>query len=112
MQKKTIGTSQIRVSLKQSPCRTIRHAALKTLNRDLGTVGTLCHTEFIVDPNTVQTIRSLHTTGPDETHTARHRITLSETKNRFFSHRYLIEVYETNRMSHVPLLYDVVNLLN
>ena len=32
-------------------------------------------------------------------------------KSKFFSHRYLIEVYETNRMSHVPHLYDVVNLL-
>ena len=32
-------------------------------------------------------------------------------KSKFFSHRYLIEFYETNRMSHVPHLYDVVNLL-
>ena len=32
-------------------------------------------------------------------------------KSKFFSHRYLIEIYETNRMSHVPHLYDVVNLL-
>ena len=32
-------------------------------------------------------------------------------KSKFFSHRCLIEFYETNRMSHVPLLYDVVNLL-
>ena len=32
-------------------------------------------------------------------------------KIEFFSHRYLIEFYETNRMSHVPHLYDVVNLL-
>ena len=33
-------------------------------------------------------------------------------KIEFFSHRYFIEFYETNRMSHVPHLYDVVNLLN
>ena len=32
-------------------------------------------------------------------------------KSKFFSHRYLIELYETNRMSHVPHLYDIVNLL-
>ena len=32
-------------------------------------------------------------------------------KSKFFSHRYLIEFYETNRTSHVPHLYDVVNLL-
>ena len=32
-------------------------------------------------------------------------------KIEIFSHRYLIEFYETNRMSHVPHLYDVVNLL-
>ena len=32
-------------------------------------------------------------------------------KIEIFSHRYLIEFYETNRMSHVPRLYDVVNLL-
>ena len=32
-------------------------------------------------------------------------------KSKFFSHRYSIEFYETNRMSHVPHLYDVVNLL-
>ena len=32
-------------------------------------------------------------------------------KSNFFSHRCLIEFYETNRMSHVPHLYDVVNLL-
>ena len=32
-------------------------------------------------------------------------------KSKFFSHRNLIEFYETNRMSHVPHLYDVVNLL-
>ena len=32
-------------------------------------------------------------------------------KSKFFSHRYLTEFYETNRMSHVPHLYDVVNLL-
>ena len=32
-------------------------------------------------------------------------------KIEFFSHRYLIEFYETNRISHVPHLYDVVNLL-
>ena len=30
---------------------------------------------------------------------------------RIFSHRYLIEFYETNRMSHVPHLYDIVILL-
>ena len=32
-------------------------------------------------------------------------------KSKFFSHDYLIKFYETNRMSHVPHLYDVVNLL-
>ena len=32
-------------------------------------------------------------------------------KSKFFSHLYLIEFYETNRMSHLPHLYDVVNLL-
>ena len=32
-------------------------------------------------------------------------------KLKYFSHCYLIEFYETNRMSHVPLLYDVVKLL-
>ena len=32
-------------------------------------------------------------------------------KSKFFSRRYLIEFHETNRMSHVPHLYDVVNLL-
>ena len=32
-------------------------------------------------------------------------------KLNFFSHRYLIEFYETNRMSHVPHLYDVVEVL-
>ena len=32
-------------------------------------------------------------------------------KSKFFSHRYLIEFYERNRMSHVPHLYNVVNLL-
>ena len=32
-------------------------------------------------------------------------------KSNSFSHRYLIEFYETNRMSYVPHLYDVVNLL-
>ena len=32
-------------------------------------------------------------------------------KSKFFSHRYLIEFYETNRMSHVLHLYDIVNLL-
>ena len=32
-------------------------------------------------------------------------------KSKFFSHRYLIEFYETNRMGHFPHLYDVVNLL-
>ena len=32
-------------------------------------------------------------------------------KSKFFSHRYLIEFHETNRISHVPHLYDVVNLL-
>ena len=31
--------------------------------------------------------------------------------SKVFSHRHLIEFYETNRMSHVPHLYDVVNLL-
>ena len=31
-------------------------------------------------------------------------------KSNFFSHPYLIEFYETNRMSHFPHLYDVVNL--
>ena len=30
---------------------------------------------------------------------------------KFFSHRYLIEFHETNRMSHVPHLYDIVILL-
>ena len=32
-------------------------------------------------------------------------------KIEIFSHRYLMEFYETNRMSHVPHLYDVINLL-
>ena len=32
-------------------------------------------------------------------------------KSKFFSHRYLIEFYQTNRMSHVPHLYEVINLL-
>ena len=32
-------------------------------------------------------------------------------KSKFFSHRYLIEFYETNRMSHVSHLYDVINPL-
>ena len=31
-------------------------------------------------------------------------------KIEIFSRRYLIEFYETNRMSHVPHLYDSVNL--
>ena len=34
-----------------------------------------------------------------------------EQKIEIFSHRYLIEFYETNRTSHVPHLYDIVNLL-
>ena len=32
-------------------------------------------------------------------------------QSKFFSHRYLIEFYETNRMSHLPHLYDIVILL-
>ena len=32
-------------------------------------------------------------------------------KSKFFSHCYLIEFYETNRMSQVPHLYDIVILL-
>ena len=32
-------------------------------------------------------------------------------KLKFFSHHYLIEFSETNRMSHVLHLYDVTNLL-
>ena len=31
-------------------------------------------------------------------------------KSKFFSHRYLIEFYETNRMNHVPHLYDVIKV--
>ena len=33
-------------------------------------------------------------------------------RSKFFSHRYLIEFYETNRTSRVPHLYDVKNLLS
>ena len=40
-----------------------------------------------------------------------YRLTWSETKHRNFFHRYLIEFYETNRMSHVPHLYDIIILL-
>ena len=32
-------------------------------------------------------------------------------KSKFFSHRYLIEFNETNRISHFPHLYDMVILL-
>ena len=32
-------------------------------------------------------------------------------ESKFFSHRYLIEFNETNRMRHVPHLYDIVILL-
>ena len=32
-------------------------------------------------------------------------------KSKFFSHRYLTEFYERNRMSHVPHLYTIVILL-
>ena len=31
-------------------------------------------------------------------------------KSKFFSHRCLTEFYETNRMNHVPHLYDIVIL--
>ena len=34
-----------------------------------------------------------------------------EQKIEFFSRRYLIEFYDTNRMSHVSHLYDIVILL-